>query len=342
MDKLTLEVLNSDPKLKAIHDKIHKIEDWNALSKEPTVTICMATYNHENYIKEALDGVLMQKTNFDYEIIIKEDFSSDKTREIVLDYQSRHPDKIRLWVCKENLYSQKMKPKLKAFARGKYIAICEGDDYWTDSLKLQKQVDFLEENEDFGLVHTDFEYVNTSNEPIPPPTDLHKGIKSRIFNGFIWDYYLNNAGFILTVTCMYRTSLLRKGNKPRPKYSLDGWLFMELARQSKVYYIPEKTCAYRINPSGMMMSGRDYINKAYPYIKYDQICAFFNSERPTNSFYKRRSTYMDILKSAKNCFIKLPSNEVYSKIKLLFISIKCVFFIVNLTVYKIIRVNLNY
>ncbi len=151
MDTLTKEVLSKDEDLAKIHNKIHKIEDWDLLHKNPMVTICMATYNHENYIREALDGVLMQKTGFEYEIIIKEDKSTDKTREIVEDYQKKHPDKIRLWLCKENLYSQKLKPQLDAFARGKYIARCEGDDYWIDPLKLQKQVVFLEENQDIKI-----------------------------------------------------------------------------------------------------------------------------------------------------------------------------------------------
>jgi len=106
----------------------------------------MITYNHETYIREAIDSVLMQQVNFPYEIVIGEDHSTDATRTIVRDYQRRHPDKIRLRLSRENLYSRKLDPGTATHCacRGKYIALLEGDDYWTDPLKLQKQVDFME------------------------------------------------------------------------------------------------------------------------------------------------------------------------------------------------------
>src|SRR5690606_31421000 len=117
MDQLTLDILTKNDALKSIHDKIDKIEFWDKLPKEPMVTVCMATYNHEKFIAEALGGILMQQVDFDYEIIIKEDCSTDNTRKILLEYQNLYPDKIRLWLCKENLYSQKQSPKVRLFAR---------------------------------------------------------------------------------------------------------------------------------------------------------------------------------------------------------------------------------
>src|SRR5690606_20841791 len=144
-------ILAEDSELDKIHSFIEKIENWDLLPKNPMLTICMATFNHEKLIDQALEGILMQKVDFDFEVIIKEDKSTDRTREIVLEYQKKHPDKIRLWLCKENLYSKRLKPKMYLFARGKYTATCEGDDYWTDPLKLQKQIGFLEKNSDFVL-----------------------------------------------------------------------------------------------------------------------------------------------------------------------------------------------
>ena len=144
------------------HEFKKVVENNNSAPLKSKVSICVQTYQHINYIKECLDGILMQKTNFEFEILLGEDHSSDRTRDICIDYASRYPDKIRLFLHHRennikiggqptgrfnflyNLYS----------ANGKYIALLEGDDYWTDPLKLQKQVDFLEEYEEYvGVFH---------------------------------------------------------------------------------------------------------------------------------------------------------------------------------------------
>jgi glycosyltransferase involved in cell wall biosynthesis len=121
--------------------------------KKPLVSICCQTYNHANYIKEALEGFLMQVVDFNYEILLRDDASSDGTAEICKDYSKKYPDKIKLLGYKENQYKRGILPfadNVKR-AKGKYIAICEGDDYWTDPYKLQKQVDVLEENPDLAM-----------------------------------------------------------------------------------------------------------------------------------------------------------------------------------------------
>lgn len=117
----------------------------------PQVSICMITYNQEAYISEAIEGVLMQVTNFPIELIIGEDCSSDHTRQICIEYQSKYPDKITLRLSDDNLGMMKNFIGTLLASKGKYIALCEGDDYWTDPLKLQKQVDFLEANRDFSI-----------------------------------------------------------------------------------------------------------------------------------------------------------------------------------------------
>jgi glycosyltransferase involved in cell wall biosynthesis len=122
--------------------------------KNPSVTVQIVTYNHVSFIKDALEGVLMQKTNFQFEIILGDDESQDGTREICIEYAKKYPGQIRLMLHKrENNIKILGKPCLifqyiynNFSARGKYIAVCSGDDYWTDSLKLQKQFDFLEAN----------------------------------------------------------------------------------------------------------------------------------------------------------------------------------------------------
>ena len=119
--------------------------------KTVMASVCMLTYNHENFISQAIKGVLMQKTNFPIELVIGEDYSTDNTRKICIDYKEKYPDKIKLLLPDNNLGMIPNFITTLYACTGKYIALCEGDDYWTDPLKLQKQVDFLEANEDFSI-----------------------------------------------------------------------------------------------------------------------------------------------------------------------------------------------
>ena len=139
--------------------KVKVINYKNTVVENPLVSVSVVTYNHEKYISECLDGILMQKTDFPFEILLGEDESTDGTRDICIEYAKQYPDKIKLY-----LHSRDNNIKINGIptgrfnflynlthAKGKYIALCEGDDYWTDPLKLQKQVDFLEGNPDFAI-----------------------------------------------------------------------------------------------------------------------------------------------------------------------------------------------
>lgn len=111
----------------------------------PLLSVCLITYNHAGYIKQAIEGVLMQKASFSWELIIADDFSTDGTREIILDFKKRFPQLIRLILQEKNVGPDRNWSDLMKASKAKYIAYLEGDDYWVDSLKLQKQVDiFLE------------------------------------------------------------------------------------------------------------------------------------------------------------------------------------------------------
>ena len=146
---------NEHYSLKADEIPCQEISDPAVLSKNPLVSVKMITYNHEPYIAQAIDGVLMQETDFPIELIIGEDCSTDRTREIVLEYQKKHPDIIRVITSDKNVGMHKNAHRTEKACRGKYIAFCEGDDYWIDPLKLQHHVEFLKKNQDYGMVHTD-------------------------------------------------------------------------------------------------------------------------------------------------------------------------------------------
>jgi glycosyltransferase involved in cell wall biosynthesis len=146
--------------------------------KSPTllVSISCMTYNHAPYIRKCLDSFLLQKTNFPFEIVIHDDASTDGTQDIIKAYAAQHPGKIFPLLQAENQYSKGVRGLSSQYnyprCRGKYIAICEGDDYWTDPLKLQKQVDFLEAHDDYVLTYHDFSIVDEhdniiNDDPLP-------------------------------------------------------------------------------------------------------------------------------------------------------------------------------
>lgn len=172
----------------------------------PTVSVCIQTYQHASFIAECLDGMLMQVTDFDYEIIVGEDDSTDGTRDICKEYAEKHPHKIRLFLRseKDKVYVKGIKTGRFNFlenmreARGTFIAICDGDDYWLDKFKLQRQVDFLNANKDFVMcchnankVDVNGAFINVFNrEKVPCSTDIN--------------YFLSHYWYIPTASIMFR------------------------------------------------------------------------------------------------------------------------------------------
>jgi glycosyltransferase involved in cell wall biosynthesis len=134
------------------------------------VSISCLTYNHAPFLRECFDSFLAQKTNFDIEVLVHDDASTDGTQEIIQEYTSRFPAIFKPIIQKENQYSQGVRGIAVRFnftrSKGKYIATCEGDDYWTDPLKLQKQVDFLEANPNYSMCCTNYSEINGAGEII--------------------------------------------------------------------------------------------------------------------------------------------------------------------------------
>ncbi len=134
----------------------------------PLVSICCITYNHAAFIRKCLDGFLMQETTFPIEILIHDDCSTDGTTEIIQEYAAKYPELIFPLYEQENQYQQGKAAEIDFYnyrrARGKYIAYCEGDDYWIDPLKLQKQVDFMEANPDYSVCFHGFEEYDVRSQ----------------------------------------------------------------------------------------------------------------------------------------------------------------------------------
>lgn len=208
---------------------------------QPVVSICCITYNHEPYIRQAIEGFLMQKTSFPIEVIIHDDASTDNTATIIREYQALHPEIIKPIFQTENQWSKGIKPSptyVWPKAKGKYIALCEGDDYWTDPLKLTKQIQILEQDTDFAIVHTNY---NTQ----APDGSINLSIIQPL-NEYNLEYLIQ-YNCIRTATVLFRNSKnLADGFQADLPYG-DWPLFLNCARQGKIKYLNDITAVYRTN-----------------------------------------------------------------------------------------------
>lgn len=142
--------------MKKLRTEKEIISKWKGNIGKPLVSIGCITYNHEKYIRDALEGFLIQETDFPFQICILDDASTDDNVKIIKEYADEYPNLFKCFFLEENTWGkpyrlERAKPYLEARYKAKYIALCEGDDYWTDPYKLQKQVDFLEVNPDYAL-----------------------------------------------------------------------------------------------------------------------------------------------------------------------------------------------
>jgi glycosyltransferase involved in cell wall biosynthesis len=216
------------------------------MNDNPLVSICCITYNHASYIRNCLDGFLMQKTNFPYEILINDDCSTDGTTDIIREYENEHPNILKPIYHDENQYQKGVRRILANFvypkAKGKYIAICEGDDYWTDSYKLQKQVDFLEMHHGYSMVCSNSKVVTKDGE-INSWIDGTGGSRTLPTEEII----MRGGEYIPTASIIYRNGLLDDYPDCCKKCHVGDYpLQIYLSLKGKIYYFEEKMVVYRL------------------------------------------------------------------------------------------------
>lgn len=226
--------------------KVTESQYSSQLPENPVVSVIVMTYNHAAYIKDCLEGILMQETSFPFEILVGEDDSTDGTREICLGYAKKYPDKIRLLLhhrennIKVNGHATGRFNSLYSYylSRGKYIAMCEGDDYWTDPLKLQKQVEFMENNADCSLCYHKTKVTFADNSGHDYVYQL-KGVE--VPRKFSLKEFINGDGIAMsTLTTLFKADGLR--NLPDWVYDTPfGDLPLKLicGFNGKFGYIPE-------------------------------------------------------------------------------------------------------
>lgn len=250
------------------------------------VSIRCTAFNQAPYIRKCLEGFVMQKTNFPFEAIVHDDASTDGTADIIKEFSNQYPEIIKPILDTENQWSkhdESLTRIMDEACTGKYIATCEGDDFWTDPYKLQKQVNFLEDHPNYTLVHTDFDYVNLDSRVIPTPDiPLYQNLKQRKREGHIWQYQLVYPSSILYCSCLYRNGILKN-----EETFIDHGLFLCCGRKGKVHYIDEKTSAYRINPEGTMKSKQDFVLRLIRNAIFIQLYYFCNSKYDIDNYYNR-------------------------------------------------------
>lgn len=207
------------------------------------VSINCITYNHEDYIADAIEGFLMQITNFDFEILIGEDCSTDNTRQIVERYVKKHPNKIKLITSEQNVGAKKNSERVFINSKGKYIAECEGDDYWTDPHKLQRQIDYLENHPECSLCFHAAEIIHAPKKPT--------GTRIKPYNvdrlSPIEDIISGGGGFCPTSSLVYHKKHLESPPKFLKETHVGDYpLQLILSSKGSTYYMEKSMSAYRI------------------------------------------------------------------------------------------------
>jgi glycosyltransferase involved in cell wall biosynthesis len=210
---------------------------------KPLVSIAMITFNHSLYIAQAIDGVIQQKTTFSFELLIGEDCSNDGTREIVFEYQKKYPNIIQVITSEQNVGMKKNNYRTIKACRGKYIAFCEGDDYWHHTDKLEQQVNYLENHQDCGLVYSGYDVQHFKNRI--KISDFIKYRKRIIPESPRLSDIIEGRGGILTCTVVARRNTIIKIIESDPYIHQsdqflmgDIQLWAEMSTISTLHYIP--------------------------------------------------------------------------------------------------------
>lgn len=232
------------------------------------VSIRCLVYNHEPYLRQCLDGFVMQKTNFAFEAIVHDDCSTDKSAGIIREYAEKYPDIIKPIYETENQYSKhdgSLSRIMDSACKGQYIALCEGDDYWIDPLKLQRQVDFLENHMDYTMCFHNASILNETDSPQFPIAPIIGGDynKNQIFENWM----------VPTASVIFRQFILNVITEEQQIFSGDINLFLTCASLGKVHGFYERMSVYRIQNNGLTLK-RINKNKVEVYKKEREQCDF--------------------------------------------------------------------
>ncbi|RLD71456.1 MAG: hypothetical protein DRI87_06915 [Bacteroidetes bacterium] len=273
------------------------------------VSVAVITYNQKDFITQALESVLMQKTKFRFEIVIGDDASTDGTTQILENYIYRHPNKVKLLKSVANLGPMQNVVRTYKACSGKYIAVLEGDDFWTDENKLQDQVNLMEENQNLSMCFTNRNIVDVNGSVIRekwvPPAYRRKLTCKEIITGFTPP----------TQTILFRKDLLDEEliNNLKKVYNGDIYISSVLSTKGDVGYVDKITAAYRINSDGIY-GKEDYFRRLKNQVKTYQVLlsSLDNTYRKdiqrTQIRVKQRLFVVSLLKGHLNYHLKMLIN----------------------------------
>lgn len=286
------------------------------------VSVFCITYNHENYIRKCLDGLVNQETNFKYEILIHDDVSTDSTRKIIDEYKKKYPDLIRIFYPKENRFAKGINifnSILFPEAKGKYIACCEGDDFWCSNQKLQRQYDFMESHYDFsGCLHNTLIH------------DLSNKMKDSTFNNYNTIHILTEKEIFLDWKVHTSSFFFKRECFDMPKFTEKYW-FGDYVRLTysylfgKIAVLPEIMSVYNSNNlTGLtqVSQGANYERQRITYLdeydKYTKYVYHKRLEKIKNIIYFNTQMY-DLVNcdhdDFKNIFNETKSNRRFIEYK---------------------------
>lgn len=226
------------------------ISGWGAYDKKPLVSIVCATYNHVRYIEDALCGFFGQKTQYPFEVIVRDDCSNDGTTDILKKYLEKYPSLLKLIINDVNQYKfgGRAFPMMISVAKGQYIAVCEGDDYWIDEYKIQKQVQFLERNQAYVMTYSSSKPIND----IGMVQDICHGSKKDLTS-----HELMKGSSVATLTACFRNKFLENGYPSELLIAGYGdialWAYLGQYGDGK-YLENDRESIYRIHAGGVHSS----------------------------------------------------------------------------------------
>lgn len=238
----------------------HETSDISQLVQTPRVSVLMITYNRADYLAEAIEGVLKQKCHFPFELLIGEDASTDATRQVALEYQKRYPKIIRVIHSSANVGMNANSRKIFEKARGKYVAYCEGNDFWCSPDKLARQVALMENDEKIGIVHSDLTRAHKKDGQwaYDPAKSVHRRVAPKYLQGDLlktWHY----PKILRTCTILLRKSTMAEwyasGLMDKKYHFGDSVLSAWITARARVGYLPAVTAVYRVSPNSALRSG---------------------------------------------------------------------------------------
>ncbi|MFG0739811.1 glycosyltransferase [Proteus terrae] len=244
-------------KLKSPLPEKEIIDKWS--SEEVIVSVICCTYNQEKYIEDTILGVLCQDTTYRYEFIIHDDCSTDSTSNIIKKYTDNYPNIIKHIIPPKNIYSQGLKPSINAlsFSKGSYIALCEGDDFWIDNKKLEKQINILEKNKDINICFSSAHTLEQDGK-----INVIANYSKTSFITPLSEVIKQGGSYMPTASLVFRRNVALEFKKYFEKAPVGDYYYQILGSiNNGAFYLPDTTCVYRINALGSWSLSKLTINE---------------------------------------------------------------------------------